>query len=373
MNGPTGERGDAAAPGRLISFGGLLADLIVGVDAVPARGEDTLARDFTQTVGGGFAVLAAAARLGMATALAGVLGDDAIADAARRALAAEGVELLFPEPRAGSSGVCLVLVDAGGERTMVTVQGVESRVQSEDFDAVAPAPGDVVYINGYELLYPHAGGLVNWVRRVRPDTLVFDPGSLIAEIDRGALDAVLAATTWLSLNADEARALTGETDPAAAAATALRRIDPARVAPRRIGAPLGARPPVRTAAEDAFAQPNPAVDGPKTGHIDEFSAHQRGVVVRTGAEGCVVLAEGGEAVPVPAFPVAPVDTTGAGDTHVGAFVAALARGLEPVEAARWANAAASHVVAARGQVSPPRLEELQAILGRPEAPAQGRR
>ncbi|MBS1883944.1 MAG: sugar kinase, partial [Actinobacteria bacterium] len=60
------------------------------VDTVPARGEDTLARDFTQTVGGGFAVLAAAARLGMPTALAGVLGDDAIADAARRALAAEG-------------------------------------------------------------------------------------------------------------------------------------------------------------------------------------------------------------------------------------------------------------------------------------------
>jgi len=54
---------------------------------------------------------------------------------------------------------------------MVTVQGVESRVQSEDFDAVAPAPGDVVYINGYELLYPHAAGLVNWVHRVRPDHL----------------------------------------------------------------------------------------------------------------------------------------------------------------------------------------------------------
>lgn len=72
MNEPTGERGDVAATGRLISSGGLLADLVVQVDAVPARGEDTLARDFTQTVGGGFATLAAAARLGMPPALAGV-------------------------------------------------------------------------------------------------------------------------------------------------------------------------------------------------------------------------------------------------------------------------------------------------------------
>ena len=46
---------------------------------------------------------------------------------------------------------------------MVTVQRVESKVQSEDFDVVAPASDYVVYINGYELLYPHATGLVNWV------------------------------------------------------------------------------------------------------------------------------------------------------------------------------------------------------------------
>jgi ribokinase len=322
----------------LISFGGLLADLVVSVDAVPERGADALARDFTQTVGGGFAVVATAARLGMPTALAGVLGDDPIADAARQALREEGIELLFPEPRAGGSGVCLVLVDAGGERTMVTVQGVESRVQSEDFDAVAPHPGDVVYINGYELLYPHAGGLVNWVQRVRPDHLVFDPGPLIATINPDALEVLLGATRWLSLNAAEATALTGETDPAAAALAALGRIATQAASP-------------------------PRVDGPKTGLSDRYSAHQHGgVVVRAGAEGCVVVTRGMEPRAVPAFPVDAVDTTGAGDTHVGAFVAALARGLGPVEACRWANAAAAHVVASRGQVSPPRLDEIEAIL-----------
>jgi sugar/nucleoside kinase (ribokinase family) len=331
----------------LISFGGLLADLVVSVDAVPERGGDTMARDFSQTVGGGFAVIAAAARLGMPTALAGVLGDDAIADVARRKLHEEGVEMLFPEPRAGGSGVCLVLVDAGGERTMVTVQGVESRVQSEDFDAVAPGPGDVVYINGYELLYPHGTGLVNWVRRVRPDHLVFDPGPLISKIDPDALAVILRATRWLSLNETEAAALTGEDDPAAAALAALSRIH------------LEAAPP----------PPAAAVDGPKTPPMFEFSAHQHsvdhrrgGVVVRAGGEGCVIVMEGGEPRAVPAFPAEAVDTTGAGDTHVGAFIAALARGLDPVEACRWANAAAAVVVSSRGQVSPPRLDELLALF-----------
>jgi sugar/nucleoside kinase (ribokinase family) len=321
--------------GRLISFGGLLADLVVSLDAVPTRGADVLASAFTQTLGGGFAVIAAAARLGMPTALAGVLGDDPTADAARLILGDEGIELLFPEPRAGSSGLCLVLVDADGERTMVTVQGVESRVQGEDFDAVAADPGDVVYLNGYELLYPHAGGLLEWLRRVKPDHLVFDPGPLIATIDPAFLEEVLAATRWLSLNAAEATALTGEGDPFAAAGAALGRI----------------------------AAPAPG-DGPKSADMEEaFSAcRQRGVVVRAGGEGCVVVEPGTEPRAVPAVPVEAVDTTGAGDTHVGAFIAALARGLDPVEACRWANAAAAHVVGSRGQVSPPRLGELRAIL-----------
>jgi sugar/nucleoside kinase (ribokinase family) len=88
-------------------------------------------------------------------------------------------------------------------------------------------------------------------------------------------------------------------------------------------------------------------------------------VVRAGAAGCVVAPPGAEPVAVPGFAVTAVDTTGAGDTHVGTFIAALARGLDPVEACRWANAAAASVVATRGQVSPPRLDQLRAILARP--------
>jgi sugar/nucleoside kinase (ribokinase family) len=145
------------------------------------------------------------------------------------------------------------------------------------------------------------------------------------------LTTVLAATRWLSLNAAEATALTGEPTP--------------------------------TAAEAALSLlPNHDVDGPKTHDMGGFSAHQRGVVVRAGGEGCVLLVRGREAVAVPAFPAEAVDTTGAGDTHVGAFVAAMARGLDPADACRWANAAAAHVVGTRGQASPPGLEELRAIL-----------
>ena len=40
-----------------------------------------------------------------------------------------------------------------------------------------------------------------------------------------------------------------------------------------------------------------------------------------------------------------VDTNGAGDVHVGTFLAAVARGLDPVAAASVANTAAARRVA----------------------------
>ena len=64
------------------------------------------------------------------------------------------------------------------------------------------------------------------------------------------------------------------------------------------------------------------------------------VVVKLGAQGCAVFDAAGE-LRVPAFDVAVVDTTGAGDCFAGTFLAALERGLGRGEAARFANAAAA--------------------------------
>jgi sugar/nucleoside kinase (ribokinase family) len=66
------------------------------------------------------------------------------------------------------------------------------------------------------------------------------------------------------------------------------------------------------------------------------------------------------------FPVTPVDTNGAGDTHTGAFLAALASGAGPAEAARRANAAAAFSVTRRGPATGPTTAELARFLASPE-------
>jgi sugar/nucleoside kinase (ribokinase family) len=70
-------------------------------------------------------------------------------------------------------------------------------------------------------------------------------------------------------------------------------------------------------------------------------------VVRDGRHGCVVALRDRPALRV----AAPTDesgtTNGAGDTHVGAFLAALGAGRPPAEAALLANAAAARRIAGR--------------------------
>jgi sugar/nucleoside kinase (ribokinase family) len=60
--------------------------------------------------------------------------------------------------------------------------------------------------------------------------------------------------------------------------------------------------------------------------------------------------------------VTAVDTTGAGDAHSGVFLAGLAAGLTPAEAARRANAAAALAVTRAGAATAPARAELDRFL-----------
>jgi sugar/nucleoside kinase (ribokinase family) len=112
----------------LISLGNVIIDIVAEVPALPERGGDMLASRAALEVGGGFNLMAAAARQGLEVGYAGALGHGPFGDLARSALAAEGIALLLPENATEQRdiGFDVVLVDAGGERTFVTAVGAEA-------------------------------------------------------------------------------------------------------------------------------------------------------------------------------------------------------------------------------------------------------
>jgi 2-dehydro-3-deoxygluconokinase len=74
------------------------------------------------------------------------------------------------------------------------------------------------------------------------------------------------------------------------------------------------------------------------------------VIVKWGAQGCLVAAGAETSRIAAAASVTPVDTTGAGDAFNAAYLAGRIAGLEPASAARGANRLAGEVIQHRGAI-----------------------
>jgi len=317
-----------AGPRRLVFAGEAIVDVVMRVHALPQRGGDTLATSAEITAGGGFNVMAAAARQGLPVRYAGGHGTGQWGDVIRAALAAEGIGLLRPPDQERDTGFDVALVEPDAERTFVTHLGAETVRGPRAWDAVRTEPGDAVYVSGYGLVPPASGpALGDWAASLPSDVLLFmDPGPLVAQIPAAVLDPVLARCDWLSCNHREAVLLTntglsgtGSVEPAGGPARAARRL----------------------LARGAAAN----------------------VLVRAGAAGCyVALLASSDVVHVRTPNVTAVDSTGAGDAHSGVFLAALADGLSPLGAAARANAAAAFAVTRHGPATSPTRARLDAWL-----------
>lgn len=302
---------------RLVFAGEAVVDLLMRVPSLPDRGGDMLASSSGVAVGGGFNVMAAAARQGLPVLYAGGHGTGPWGDLVRAALASEKIEVLRPPDPRADSGFDVALVEPAGERTFVTSLGAESLPAPGGWALVPAGAGDAVYVSGYGLAAGAAGAeLAAWAAGLPAGVLLFvDPGPLVQQIPPEVLAPVAGRADWWSCNQREAALVTGSPGPAEAA--------------------RGLRSRMRRAS----------------------------VLVRAGAAGCVLApAASGRLVAIPAPRVAAVDTTGAGDAHSGVFLAALAAGLPAEEAAARANAAAALSATRPGPATAPRRGELDAFL-----------
>lgn len=313
--------------GRLVHIGSAVVDYVYRIDALPAPGMEKTASSFAQVAGGGFNMMVAAARTGMKVVFGGQLGSGPNGDFLRAAFAAEGIETLTPPSPVMDSGNCVAMISSDAERTFVSWPGAESVLNLAMMAPVSVVPGDWVFTSGYTLSYPKSrDALTDWIEALPSEIpFVFDPTPIVSDIPHPILSRVLARTTWLSCNTAEAVEIAGPGDVEAVAARLL------------------------------------ADHCPKAA----------GVIIRAGAKGCHVRLADGTAQTVAGFEVEAIDTNGAGDTHIGAFVSALARGVPPFEAARYANAAAAISVTRHGGSSAPTDHEIQTFLSHADGPSTG--
>lgn len=306
---------------RLLQISGAVVDLLYEVEAVPRPGEEAIVTGFSIAPGGGFNAMAAAKRSGMDVAYGGGLGTGPFASILRDGLTREGIPSLRRQDQERDQGCCTVMIDQTGERTFVAREGADGHVTAGAIAELAAHQFDWTILSGYMLHYAGARPAIqSWLQSAAEiKNLVFDPTPIVAALPQEALQAACDRATWISANRSEATVLTGLSDPHAAARA------------------LASRMPD---------------DG--------------GVVLRLGQDGCLV-ATSEICETLPPFEVASIDTTGAGDTHLGSFIARLARGDDPIEAARYANVAAALSTTKPGPATAPDESQVTAARTQKEA------
>ncbi|MFM2348441.1 MAG: ribokinase [Pseudomonadota bacterium] len=293
----------AVTAADVLVVGSLNMDLRIRTPRLPAPGETLTGSGFDTDGGGkGANQAVAAARQGARVAMLGAVGQDAHGAALLAALQADGIDTGAIERIAGTpSGTAAILLMPDGENSIVVIPGANHALTPARVCAQAKRLRQArVVVAQLECPLDAVAEALTLARQAGAITV------LNAAPVQPLGDALLGQLDWLVVNAIEAAALADTPVPGPAEA-------------REVAEQLRQRGP-------------------------------RQVLVTLGAEGLVLAGpEGTLALPAPR--VQAIDTTGAGDTVVGALAAALAAGRPLREALTRAQAAAALAVTRLGTQS----------------------
>ncbi len=296
---------------QIVVIGSANVDLVASVSVLPRPGQTVMATGYQEFCGGKGANQAiAAARLGQSVALVGRVGGDAAGEAVRAALRDEGVDVsLLKTLPAESTGRALVMLDAQAENSIVVIGGANAALLVQHVDEAAESiRAATVVVAQLEVPLEAVRRAAEYARGV----FVLNPAPA-QPLD----DGLLRLVDVLIVNESEFEAVAGFPATDEQQMTADRLVD---------------------------------------SKLPAF------MVVTLGGEGALVWHQGRLST-IAAPPVTVVDTTGAGDTFVGALADSLTRGDEFLEAVRWAVCAATLSTGALGATTGmPTRDDVAALL-----------
>ena len=266
------------------------------IDRLPEAETTTLVEQIVLApagTAGGAALIAA--KLGVRTALASAVGDDAAGGLVRAVLGELGVDLSLLARLAGApTSTTILAIDSKGRRPNFHALGASHR--AEVGEAWLKAADDVKFLHYAGIGAPKLDGGAGAALTARAKAAgaivtcdLISPGRRALE----ELKRVLPHVDYFMPNAGEALSLSGQTGLAEAGA-----------------------------------------------FFHDLGAGT--CVFKNGADGSVIVAREGE-TRLPAHDITVVDTTSCGDSYCAGFIAALDRGRPVAEAARFASAVAAQV------------------------------
>lgn len=296
----------------ILVFGSINVDLVARVASIPGPGKTVLAPSYERHFGGkGANQAVAAARLARpdTVAMAACVGDDGFGRESIENLSANGVSADFVLTRAEPTGCAFITVDAHAENAITVASGANLSLAADEIP-VELLTSDTTLVLQMEVPFDQSLALALRTRRAG-GRVVWNCAPVPDDFPEADAAALLAASDILIVNEHEAN---------------------------DIVAALG----------------HPGAD------IARFIAGSRTTcIVTAGAKGAFANTPDGRRLHAPAPAIEPVDTTGAGDTFVGAFAAAFDEGI-PLDRALdiGCRAAALACLSPGAQTGMPRREAI---------------
>ena len=280
---------------KALVIGSTVCDIMVYLDRLPSREGDAHIHEQMWSLGGcAFNVVSVLHALGQKVDFISPVGTGVYGDFVRAELEKLGIQ--SPISVAGANGCCYCFIESDGERTFLSDHGVEYGFQKEWLQSLEQESYDAIYLCGLEVEEPTGMELIQSVSKLEGQVF-FAPGPRGLLIPKNRLEAIYDLQPILHLNEVEAKAF--------------------------------------SACEEIPEAANKLHQ--RTGQL---------VVVTLGEKGAI--AYDGNWYKATGFPTEVLDTVGAGDSHLGAFLAASLQGVDVEDALTFANCLASKVVATRG-------------------------
>ncbi|MEO0052255.1 MAG: ribokinase [candidate division WOR-3 bacterium] len=299
-----------SAKPKICVVGSLMTDLVFRVERLPRPGESMPGKEFGLFLGGkGFTQALACHRLGAEVTMVGRVGKDYFAELFFQKLTEEGMkaDFILQDKEAGT-GVACPIIDDSGQNAIIGIGRANMRIDLRQVEAAREEieSADVLMLQ-FEIPYP--------VSR-RAAQIAKASGALVL------LDPAPIHNAGVLINEEVDYIVPNEIE-----AAALARTQPAEV----------------------WAEA-------------EVKAGRSGVIISLGAEGALVFDQQGRRH-FPAFPVQPVDSTGAGDAFRAGLAVSLAEGKGIEQAVRFANACGALACTVLGaEPSMPRRDDVERFL-----------
>ena len=294
---------------KVFILGSAVVDLVLSVDRLPKSGEDISAAFQGGKVGGcAFNVADVLMKLNLPCTTYFPVGEGMFAELVKQEFIRRSLSISQVR-NCGDNGWNLSIVEPCGERTFITMSGLECRMQPQWFEKVNFSDFDYFYLSGYQAEGENGEVMLEILKRKRKDSfLVFDPGPRSEFIPPEKLHQFEELNCIYTINAKEACILSGKDYPDEAALELSRRTG------------------------------NPAV-------------------ITDGAKGAY-LAFNNKVSLIPGAAIKVADTIGSGDAHTGGFIAGVMCNLPLEDAVRLANYTAAYVTAHQGAACAPTVDEM---------------